>query len=137
MKYREIINYLICGFLTTLFSLFSYFIVTITILDVNISIELQIANVFSWCVGVLFAYFSNRKFVFKSTNNKQKEFPAFVGSRITTLLIDMLIMHIFVTVLGYNDKVFKLISQIIVIIGNYLLGKLIVFKKDNYEKNNK
>lgn len=135
LKYKEIINYLICGFLTTLFSLITYYLLTITILDASVATELQIANIISWCVGVLFAYFTNRKYVFVSNNDKKKEFITFFASRITTLLLDMLIMFIFVTVLGQNDKIFKIVSQIAVIVSNYLLSKLIVFKKDNYEKN--
>lgn len=136
LKYKEIINYLICGFLTTLFSLITYYLLTITILDSSIATELQIANIISWCVGVLFAYFTNRRYVFVSNNDKKKEFITFFASRITTLLLDMFIMFIFVTVLGQNDKIFKLVSQVAVIISNYLLSKLIVFKKDNHEKSN-
>ncbi|MBQ6686895.1 MAG: GtrA family protein [Bacilli bacterium] len=134
-KYKEIINYLIFGFLTTVVSLVAYYLVTITILDPNVSLELQIANVISWIVGVLFAYFTNRAFVFNSKNeNKLKEFITFTGARVSTLLLDMAVMFIFVTLLKGNDKVFKIVSQILVIVGNYLLSKLIVFKKDKNEK---
>lgn len=134
-KYKEIINYLIFGFLTTAVSLIAYYLVTLTILDPNVSLELQIANVISWIVGVLFAYFTNRAFVFNSKNeNKLKEFITFTGARVSTLLLDMAVMFIFVTLLKGNDKVFKIVSQIIVIVGNYLLSKLIVFKKDKNEK---
>ena len=134
-KHKEIINYLIFGFLTTVVSLIAYYLVTLTVLDPNVSLELQIANIISWIVGVLFAYFTNRAFVFNSKNkNKLKEFITFTGARVSTLLLDMLVMFIFVTVLKGNDKIFKIISQILVIIGNYLLSKLIVFKKDKNEK---
>lgn len=138
MKYREIINYLIFGFLTTLVSLVTYYLLTITVLDATNSMQLQIANIISWVVGVLFAYFTNRKFVFDSKNmNKKKEFITFVTSRVSTLLLDMLVMFLFVTVLGYNDKIIKLISQVLVIVGNYLLSKLIVFRKDKNEKSSR
>lgn len=137
-KYKEIINYLIFGVLTTVISLIVYYFLTLTILNPNKSVELQIANIISWCAGVLFAYFTNRKFVFDSKNdNKVKEFITFTGARVTTLILDMLIMFIFVTTLHLNDKVFKLVSQVLVVIGNYILSKLIVFKRDNNEKNNK
>ena len=66
--------------------------------------------------------------------NKFKEFITFTGARVSTLLLDMVIMFLFVTILKGNDKIFKLVSQILVIVGNYLLSKLIVFKKDSYEK---
>lgn len=134
-KHREIINYLIFGFLTTLVSLITYYLLTITILDVEIGYELQIANILSWCIGVLFAYFTNRKYVFESRNEKKcKEFIAFVSSRISTLILDMSIMFIFVSCLKYNDQIIKLVSQVIVIICNYLLSKIIVFKRASNEK---
>ncbi len=129
-KYKEIINYLIFGVLTTLISLAVYYIATILFLNPNNKIELQIANILSWIFGVLFAYFTNRKFVFESKNDSRfREFTSFVGARITTLLLDMLIMFVFVSILKYNDKLFKIISQFLVIVGNYLLSKLIVFRK--------
>lgn len=131
IKYKEIINYLIFGFLTTIISLIVYYASTMTIFDVESSLELQLANTISWCAGVLFAYFTNRKFVFNSSNeNKLQEFITFTTSRISTLLLDMFIMFVFVTLLKYNDQIMKLISQVLVIVGNYLLSKLIVFKKE-------
>ena len=134
-KYREIINYLIFGFLTTFVSLITYYLLTITILDVEIGYELQIANILSWCIGVLFAYFTNRKYVFESRNEKKcKEFITFVSSRISTLILDMSIMFIFVSCLKYNDQIIKLVSQVIVIICNYLLSKIIVLKRASNEK---
>ncbi len=129
-KYKEIINYLIVGVLTTVISLLVYYICVYTFLNPNNKLELQIANVLSWIAGVTFAYFTNRKYVFESTNkNKLKEATSFVSSRITTLLLDMLIMWLGVTVLKFNDKIVKLISQVLVIVGNYVLSKLFVFKK--------
>ena len=137
LKYKEIINYLIFGVLTTIISLIVYYVLTLSILDPKIEIELQIANILSWCAGVLFAYFTNRTFVFNSKNeNKKKEFITFVGARISTLLLDMLIMFVSVSLLHQNDKIFKLISQFLVIVGNYLLSKLIIFKKVENEKSN-
>ena len=129
-KYKEIINYLIVGGLTTLVSLIVYYVSVFTFLNPDNPVQLQIANILSWIAGVTFAYFTNRKYVFESKNeNKLQEATKFVSSRITTLLLDMLIMWLGVTVLGFNDKIIKIISQILVIIGNYILSKLFVFKK--------
>ena len=131
-KYKEIIMYLIFGVLTTVISLIVYYALTYTILNPNNSIYLQIANILSWIAGVLFAYFTNRKYVFESKNeNKLKEFTSFVGARVTTLILDMLIMGVGVSLLHGNDKILKLISQVLVTVGNYVLSKLIVFKKKN------
>ena len=130
LKYKEIINYLIVGVLTTVVSLAVYYISVFTFLDPDIPVQLQIANILSWIAGVAFAYFTNRKFVFESTNqNKLQEATKFVSSRITTLLLDMFVMWLGVTILHFNDKIIKLISQFLVIVGNYVLSKLFVFKK--------
>lgn len=130
-KYKEVINYLIFGVLTTIISLFVYYILTITILNPNKPIGLQIANILSWIVGVGFAYVTNRKYVFESKNkNMTKELISFIGARIITLILDMLIMFVGVTLLKYNDKVLKIISQVLVIISNYLFSKIFVFSKD-------
>ena len=130
LKYKEIINYLVIGVLTTLVSLITYYILVKLFLDASNAIQLQIANILSWMCAVLFAYFANRKFVFESKNShKLKEFTSFVTSRILTLLMDMLIMFIGVTVLKFNDKIIKLLVQVIVTIVNYILSKWFVFKK--------
>lgn len=129
-KHKEGINYLIFGGLTTVLSLIVYYVLTWTIINPNDAIELQIANILSWVCGFLFAYFTNRKYVFNSKNEKKiKEFISFFLSRISTLFLDMLIMFIFVTLLKYNDQLFKIISQVLVIVTNYILSKVFVFKK--------
>lgn len=129
-KYKEIIKYLIYGILTTIISLLTYYLLVITILNPENSIELQIANIISWITSVTFAYITNKIYVFDSKNkNIIKEVSKFYLSRIFTLLIDMTIMFIFVTRLNLNDKIIKIIVQIIIIILNYILSKLLVFNK--------
>ena len=101
-----------------------------TFLNASNAIELQIANIISWIISVAFAYITNRVFVFKSkARNIMKEASSFVGSRVITLILDMLIMFIIVTLLHLNDKIGKIVSQIVVIIGNYIISKLFVFKQ--------
>ena len=130
LKYKEIINYLIFGVLTTVVSLVTYYICVYTFINPEEAVQLQIANVISWFIGVTFAYITNRKFVFESNEqNKIKEASKFVTSRIATLLMDMAIMFIGVTLLKFNDKIIKIVSQVVVIIANYLLSKIIVFNK--------
>ena len=131
IKYKEVILYLVFGVLTTVVSLVSYYALTFTILNPESAFELQLANVISWILSVAFAYVTNRKFVFESkSNNIIKEVSSFVGGRIVTLLLDMGIMFIFVTVMHFNDKIFKLLSQVIVITANYIISKIYVFKKN-------
>lgn len=129
-KYEEIINYLIVGGLTTVVSLVTYYACVLTILNPKDALELQIANIISWVVSVSFAYITNRIFVFKSkSKNILKEITSFVSARVITLLLDMFIMFLMVTLMGINDKISKIIVQVVVIVLNYIFSKLFVFKK--------
>lgn len=131
-KNKEIINYLIVGGLTTVVSLAVYYGCVLTFLDPKIGVQLQIANILSWIAAVTFAYFTNRKYVFESKNtNMLSEAVSFYISRAATLLLDMGFMFIFVTMLGMNDKIAKLVVQVLVMISNYILSKFIVFKNEN------
>ena len=103
IKYKEIINYLIIGALTTLVSLIVYYSLTLTILDPKKALDLQIANVISWVCAVIFAYFTNRKYVFESKNKSFSEVIKFFLSRLGTLLIDMGLMYLLVTRLQFNE----------------------------------
>lgn len=130
LKYKELINYLIVGVLTTVVSMAVYFGCVMTILDPNNPFQLQLANIISWICAVTFAYFTSRRFVFESKNSHiLEEAIRFYLSRVTTLLMDMGIMFVMVTLLAYNDKLAKLVCQAVVTIANYILSKLLVFKK--------
>ena len=117
------------GGLTTVVSLASYYICVISFLDPKNPIQLQIANIISWICAVAFAYVTNRKFVFESTvQNKLQEAAKFVAARLSTLIIDLVCMALFVSVLAFNDKIAKLAVQFIVFILNYIFSKYMVFK---------
>ena len=134
LKYKEIINYLIFGVLTTVVSLATYYGLTLTILNPDKAVELQIANILSWIAAVTFAYFTNRKWVFENKEKANiKEASKFYLSRVSTLLIDMALMFIFVTKLGVNDKIMKLVVQVVVTILNYIFSKFIVFREKKNE----
>ena len=132
-KYQEIINYLIVGVLTTVVSIVTYFLFSL-VLDIENNILFILANVLSWICAIIFAYITNKKFVFNTTTSNKKEeikvFSMFVSSRITTLLIELAFMFITVKVILINDKIAKVIAQFIVIVLNYILSKLFVFKKN-------
>lgn len=130
-KHEEIINYLIIGILTTIVSLTTYYLCVYTFLNPNNELELLLANIISWIFAVTFAYFTNRIFVFKSKNSKLQEIIKFYLTRIFSLLLDSGLMFLFVNVLHYNDKIIKIIVQFIIVIVNYLISKLIIFKKIN------
>lgn len=134
-KYEEIINYIVVGVMTTVVSLGTYYISVNTFLNPKNGIELQIANVISWILAVTFAYFANRKFVFKSNNkNKFIEGFKFYLSRVSTLLIDMLSMFLLVTVMSINDKISKILVQFIVLVLNYIFSKFLVFRKSDSKR---
>lgn len=129
LKHKEIINYLIVGVLTTVVSLAVYYACVLTVLNPLNPVQLQIANVISWVAAVTFAYFTNRKYVFESNDpNMVQEGAKFFASRIGTLLMDMGTMFLLVTVIGVNDKIAKLIVQVIVTVGNYVFSKMLVFR---------
>ena len=139
-KYKRLIKYSLFGILTAVVNFAVKYILLFLILDPTNWLELQIAVVLSWIAAVLFAYFTNRKYVFESTRtDKFKEFISFIVGRLTTLLLEMFIMWFFVTFLKLNSDlyvvIFTIIAQIVVIIGNYLFSKLFVFKKNKEGKN--
>lgn len=137
-KYEEIINYLIVGGLTTIVAIGSKLLLLFTILDQTNGLELQIAEVISWFLAVTFAYVTNRIFVFKSKTNGSKcarEILNFFKGRIATQIIQMFIMWFFVTLLKLDSNVwvlvFTLVCQVMQIVLNYVISKLLVFKKES------
>ncbi len=134
-KNEELWNYLIVGGLTTVVAIAVKFGLLFTVLDAKNPIQLQTAVVISWIVAVLFAYVANRIYVFKSHSKKIfKELVSFCGGRVLTLLLDMFIMWFFVTLLKLDSNtwvfVWTMVSQILVIIFNYIISKIFVFRKE-------
>ena len=132
-KYEEIIVYLIVGVMTTIVSWFCMFFVNIVIFGNPLyptSTQNLILSIVNWTAGVLFAYPTNRKFVFKSKDkNILGEFAKFVASRVSTFILDILLRQV-LGLLGVDVFVTTLISAVLVIIGNYVFSKLVIFKKD-------
>ena len=134
-KYEEIIMYVIIGGITTLIGVGSKWILLFTIFNADDPFELQVSIIISWVLAVAFAYVANRIFVFKSKNkNIFKEIVSFVGSRVITLLLEMVLMWFFVTLLKMNGDtqvmVITVIVQVLVLVLNYVFSKLFVFKKN-------
>mgnify|MGYP004526789791 FL=1 len=130
LDYKEKINYVIVGGFTTVVSLASYYLCVLTVLNSSNPVELQAANIISWICAVTFAFFTNRKYVFESVNvNVLNEALKFVGARVTTLIVDMLCMAVFVSFFKLNDKISKILVQIIVFLLNYIFSKAFVFKQ--------
>lgn len=130
IKYEEIVAYLIVGVLNTIVSWAAFFICAYTFLAAQIVWQNMLLSVISWVVGVVFGYFMNRKFVFKSKEpDIWKEFLQFSGGRVSTWLLDMVMMVLMVNILNINEAFSKIFVSVLVMIGNYLISKLFVFKK--------
>lgn len=127
-KYKEVILYCVFGGLTTLINIITYFV-----FSRFLGINYLISNVIAWIVSVLFAYITNKLFVFESKNIELKyvikELTAFVSCRLLSGVLDIIIMYVFVNILGFNDFIIKIIANVLVIILNYIFSKLMIFKK--------
>ncbi|MBR5897021.1 MAG: GtrA family protein [Lachnospiraceae bacterium] len=135
IKYEEIIIYLIVGVLTTIVSWGAAWVAKF-FFDDTVVWQNGVINTISWVAGVLFAYPLNRKWVFKSTNPKiLKEFSGFAGSRISTWIMDIVIMYVTVNLFHMDYWIAKIfISAVVVTVANYIFSKLLVFKKKEEAK---
>jgi len=134
-KYEEIIVYLIVGVMTTIFSWGACFVAEFLGLDPNNTFQHFLINTIGWVAGVLFAYPLNRKWVFHSTNPRiLKEFSGFAASRLSTWILDIVVMEVLVNVLDMNYWIAKIfISSVLVTILNYVFSKVLIFKKKDVE----
>ena len=128
-KNKEIINYLIFVVLTTVVSFVVYFIFAKVF-----KIDEVISNVISWFFSVLFAFITNKLYVFESKETGKKtllkEIISFYLARLFTgVACDLGVFALMVKTFKINDVLSKLVTQVIVIILNYVLSKLIVFRK--------
>lgn len=127
-KHKEAISYLFFGGCTVLVNVIIYYISAHIFLLSTVT-----SSVIAWFVAVVFAYITNKLWVFKSKSWSKStilsEIPSFFTCRVITGLMDIAIMFIFVDKLYFNDMIVKIISNIIVIILNYLASKFVIFKK--------
>ena len=133
--YREQILYLIFGGLTTAVDWtisFSLYYVWESAMQVN-PVLLHVADVLAWIGAVAFAYVTNRIWVFESRKRGflpiAREIATFAGGRVFTLLLQEAIMALFVTLLGLNKYLFRILAAVLVIVLNYVISKLLVFGK--------
>lgn len=135
-KYEEILVYLVVGVLTTIVSwgakfLWNYAFYGNTFYPTKL--QNLILSTVSWVAGVVFGYFANRKYVFRSHGAMLPEATKFVGARISTWILDIVVMQVLGNLLGINVYVATLISAVLVTIANYVFSKLLVFN-DKGEK---
>lgn len=127
-KYREIILYLFVGGATTLVNIVFYW------LFYNIiGIDNVAAAVLAQIVSIIFAFFGNKVYVFQSKTRKRneiiKEAVSFFSCRALTAVLDVLIMYVAVDLLKGHALLWKIISNVLVIVLNYIASKLLIFKK--------
>ena len=128
IKNKEIIKYLIFGILTTLVNILCFYI-----LD-KLNIDIYINNTISWIVSVIFAFITNKLYVFESKSLDIKiifkEGTSFLGARIFSYFVDMGTIYLLFDGLKINKLISKVVSNIIVIIINYIFSKFIFKKKE-------
>ena len=126
-KYKEGLLYLFFGGCTTLVNIVTFALFRL------INISTYVSNGLAWIISVLFAFVTNKVFVFESRGKSKKETfkegLSFFGFRLLSLFIDMATMYLLIDVFSWNEMLSKVISNIVVIILNYIFSKLFIFKK--------
>lgn len=126
-KNRELILYVIIGGLTTLVNIGAYWVFAHPV-----SLNHNLSNIIAWVISVAFAFITNKVWVFESRSFAMRviwgEIAKFFVSRLLSGLLDFGIMYLFVDIFTFNDMWVKIISNVIVIVLNYILSKFIVFK---------
>ncbi len=127
-KYRSLIFYAVFGVFTTLVNMGSYWLCFNALGMPNVP-----STIVAWLLAVSFAFITNKLWVFDSKSFDAKtlkhEIPTFFGARIATGLLDVLIMYLAVDVMHWNGMVWKMISNVIVIVLNYIASKLVIFRE--------
>lgn len=122
---REVFFYLVFGVLTTIVSF-----ATFQICMDRLHITWQLANIISWICAVVFAYETNRKWVFHSkSRNRFKEFIRFAYYRVASLLIETVALFVLIEFLTVTALIAKLIAAVMVVVANYIFSRLFVFRK--------
>lgn len=128
IKYKGIILYLFFGVCTTLVNILSYWVCAHPL-----GMSVMLSTVIAWILAVLFAYVTNRKWVFSSQAKGSqailRELVSFFACRLATGLVDWAGMYVFVDLLGWNDMIVKAAVNVVVIVLNYVASKLIIFTK--------
>ncbi len=132
MTSPEMVSYIIFGVLTTAVNIVSFGLLR-PVIRFNAYWDVIVVNTIAWILSVAFAFITNKLFVFKSKSFEKKlfmrELTTFVEARLFSLVVDTLGMYLFINVLYWNDWVSKIIMNVIVVVINYILSKLVIFKK--------
>lgn len=128
-RHKELILYVFFGGCTTLINIISYFACRELM-----HLPVVPADVLAWLVSVIFAYVTNKLFVFESKSWRLilvlKEGAAFLAARVFSLGVDVAMLYVTVTVLGWWELPMKVLANVVVIVINYIFSKWIIFRKD-------
>lgn len=134
-KYRSQIVYLIFGVLTTVVNYLVFFPCSSYLEKTGFQYAVAVSNTIAWVFAVLFAYVTNKPFVFESHDWSWKvvapEFAKFVSTRLASLLIETVIISVTVDTLHWNKLVWKVLTSVLVVVLNYVGSKLLVFRRKN------
>ncbi|GAA2967139.1 GtrA family protein [Lentilactobacillus parakefiri] len=126
-KYEEVIAYLFWGVLTTAVNVLIF-----SGLHLFTNMNYMVNNFIAWVISVLFAYITNKAYVFhspsKSFLSDLKEMSSFFGGRVATLVIEWILLWIGISLMHQNQILVKIFENVVVIILNYFWSKWAVFK---------
>ena len=149
LKHREVVDYLFWGVMTTLVSFITYSVFVIllslglknaeiSLFGMSFSLSVTVANILSWICAVLFAFITNKLFVFKSKSLESAvflpELAKFISARVLTGVLEMVGVPLLVslglgmTVFGIEGAISKIVVTVLVIILNYVFSKIFIFK---------
>ena len=127
-RHWDIFSYLVFGVLTTVVN----YIVYLPLLNI-LHLSAALSNMIAWAAAVVFAYVTNKPFVFKSFDWSMKtvipELGRFVSCRVASGAMETVIIFVAVDLLGWNGNIWKLVTSVLVVVLNYVFSKLIVFRK--------
>ena len=122
----DVFTYIFFGVMTTVVNIVAFGIAT------QLGLSWQLANFLAWLLAVLFAFVTNKLWVFNSHTDSLGgliwEFGKFMGARVLSLGIDYACMFLFISWIGWSDMVAKLLTQVVIVVANYAFSKFIIFK---------
>lgn len=125
----EVLLYLIFGGLTTLVNIVTYYVVANLI-----GMDYKIATTIAWLVAVLFAFVTNKAYVFKSEQSAWKELVPFVGARLLSYFLDIGTMIVLVDLMQVDDLLSKIAANVLVVLFNYVASKYFIFNDKTVQR---
>ncbi|ARI76186.1 GtrA family protein [Halobacillus mangrovi] len=128
-KQMEVLLYLVFGGLTTLVNIVTYYVAANLI-----GMDYKLATTIAWLVAVLFAFFTNKAYVFKSEQSAWKELFPFMGARLLSYFLDIGTMIVLVDLIHVDDLISKIAANVLVVLFNYVASKYFIFNDQTVEK---